>query len=130
MDIERLKCIHVDTIAMVTDVISLFIAPISFGGVMGLLIGYFIRKIIKLLSFVLGCIFSLLLYLQYQGIITMNMDKIQNHIDKIATMIFDSSSIIYQTGGQFNFASRDLGNVAIPFAGGMAIGITVGFLRG
>jgi len=120
----------VDTIAMVTDVISLFIAPISFGGVMGLLIGYFIRKIIKLLSFVLGCIFSLLLYLQYQGIITMNMDKIQNHIDKIATMIFDSSSIIYQTGGQFNFASLDLGNVAIPFAGGMAIGITVGFLRG
>jgi uncharacterized membrane protein (Fun14 family) len=120
----------VDTIAMVVDVISLFIAPIGFEGVMGLLIEYFIRKIIKLFSFALGGIFSFLLYLQYQGIITMNMDKIQNHIDKMATMIFDSFSTSYQTQNQFNIASLDIGNVAIPFAGGMAIGITTGFLRG
>ena len=115
---------------MVTDVISLFVPPIGFGGVVGLLIGYFIRKIVKLLSFVLGGIFSLLLYLQYQGIITMNMDRIQDHIDKMATMIFDSFSIIYQTESQFNIVTLDIGNIAIPFAGGMAIGITTRFLRG
>jgi uncharacterized membrane protein (Fun14 family) len=120
----------VDKIARVTDIMGLFNAPIDFEGVIGLLIGYFIRKIIKLLSFALGGIFSLLLYLQYQGIITMNMDKIQNHINKTTTMIFNSFSTIYQTQSQFNIASLDIGNIAIPFTGGIAIGITVGLLRG
>jgi len=58
------------------------------------------------------------------------MGKIQNHIDKAATMILDSFSIIYQTGCQFNIASLDIGNIAIPFTVGIVIGITAGFLRG
>ena len=48
------------------------------GFFMGMLIGYFVRKILKLVIFALGGVFSLLVYLQYQGIIAVNMDKVQN----------------------------------------------------
>ena len=54
---------------------------------MGMLIGYFVRKILKLVIFALGGVFSLLVYLQYQGIIAVNMDKVQNAADRIVTMI-------------------------------------------
>jgi uncharacterized membrane protein (Fun14 family) len=43
-------------------------ATIGGGFFMGMLIGYFVRKILKLVNFALGGVFSLLVYLQYQGI--------------------------------------------------------------
>ena len=42
-------------------------ATIGGGFFMGMLIGYFVRKILKLVIFALGGVFSLLVYLQYQG---------------------------------------------------------------
>lgn len=58
-------------------------ATIGGGFFMGMLIGYFVRKILKLVIFALGGVFSLLVYLQYQGIIAVNMDKVQNAADRI-----------------------------------------------
>ena len=46
------------------------------------LIGYFIKKIIKILMFIFGGILALLMYLQSQGMISVevNTDKIQSSV--------------------------------------------------
>ena len=92
--------------------------------------GYFLRKLLKLVLFALGGVLSFLLYLQYQGLITMNIDKIQNVADKVVTTIPKFISIIWQIEGQFHIVPYRIGDLAIPFTGSMAIGITTGFLRG
>ncbi len=106
------------------------IATVGGGFLIGILIGYFLRKLLKLVLFALGGILSSLMYLQYQGLITKNMDKIQNIADKVITAIPSPSAVISQIEGQLNIVSYSIGDLAIPFTGSMAIGITTGFLRG
>ena len=105
-------------------------ATIGGGFFMGILIGYFLRKILKLVLFALGGIFSLLIYIQYQGLITVNMDKVQNAADRVVTTILNSTSIISEAESKFNVVSSSIGEIALPFTGSMAVGITAGFLRG
>jgi uncharacterized membrane protein (Fun14 family) len=44
----------------------------------GILLGYFVRKVIKILIFISGGIVGLLLYLQQQQIISVNMDRLED----------------------------------------------------
>jgi uncharacterized membrane protein (Fun14 family) len=46
------------------------------GFFIGLVLGYFVKKIVKILMFVAGGIVSLMLYLQQQQIISVNMEKL------------------------------------------------------
>ena len=50
----------------------------TFSGLTGFLVGYFIRKIVKVALFALGGVLSLVVYLQYQGLITVNTEKVQH----------------------------------------------------
>jgi len=63
---------------------------VGLGGITGFLLGYFIRKIIKLIFFAVGGILALLLYLQYQGVITVNMAKIESHSGIVNTLLSNS----------------------------------------
>ena len=53
------------------------------------LIGYFIKKIIKILMFVFGRVLALLMYLQSQGMISVqvNTDRIQSSAEAIINTI-------------------------------------------
>ena len=89
-------------IVMIIDSLGIFVVTVDSGGTAGFLIGYFLRKLLKLVLFARGGVLSFLLYLQYQGLITMNMDKIQNIADKFVTTIPKSISVISQIEDQFN----------------------------
>jgi uncharacterized membrane protein (Fun14 family) len=47
-------------------------ATIGGGFLSGILLGYFIKKVVKILMFIFGGIIALLLLLQYQGVIVIN----------------------------------------------------------
>ena len=68
-------------------------AMTSIGGgfLLGSIIGYFAKKIIKILMFVAGGIAAFLLYLQQQQIISMNLDKLEESSNFIFTFILSSS---------------------------------------
>jgi len=89
-------------IVMIIDSLGIFVVTVDSGGTVGFLIGYFLRKLFKLVLFAIGGVLSFLLYLQYQGLITMNMDKIQSIADKFVTTIPKSISVISQIEDQFN----------------------------
>ncbi len=71
------------------NVENLIPVAISVGGgfFIGVLLGYFIKKIIKILMFVAGGILGLLLYLQQQQIISVNMEKLETSSASILTLL-------------------------------------------
>jgi uncharacterized membrane protein (Fun14 family) len=64
------------------------------------------------------------MYLQYQGLITVNMAKVQSYTDGIVNTLLSNS------GEAWNhiipIGTADLG---IPLTGSMAVGFTAGFLK-
>jgi uncharacterized membrane protein (Fun14 family) len=67
---------------------------IGLGGITGFLLGYFIRKIIRIIFFAVGGILALLMYLQYQGVISVNTAKIESYTDEIVNTLSNTNSTI------------------------------------
>ncbi len=53
------------------------LSTIGFGGIMGFLIGFTIKRIMKILAVIAGIFFAVLLYLESQHIVNVNWDKLQ-----------------------------------------------------
>ena len=107
---------------MLIENIESIATSVGLDGITGFLLGYFLRKIIKLILFALGGILALLLYLQYQGLITVNMPKIQSYATLVNTL--SNSSEAWN-----HILPSGAANLGFPLASSMAVGFTVGFLR-
>jgi uncharacterized membrane protein (Fun14 family) len=103
---------------------SLIPTATSVGGgfFVGIMLGYFVKKIIKILIFASGGIAALLLYLQQQQIISVNIEKLENSSFFILNSAASSFDSITQIGG-----APSLG---IPLAGGLSAGLAIGFVKG
>ena len=95
----------------------------SVGGFfIGIILGYFLKKIIKIIMFVTGGIIALLLYLQQQQIVSINTDKIEDSSALVLTFItssFDSMTQIDNSAHSFG----------IPLTASLAVGFTLGLIR-
>jgi uncharacterized membrane protein (Fun14 family) len=98
------------------------ITSIGGGFFIGLILGYFLKKIIKILMFVAGGIVALLLYLQQQQVISVDFDKMEASSAFIFTSIASSFDKITQTGG--------IATLGIPLAGGLTAGLAIGLVKG
>jgi uncharacterized membrane protein (Fun14 family) len=54
---------------------------LGLGFALGYVLTYFIRKIVRILTFVIGGMLALLLYLQTQELITINISKLKRYSD-------------------------------------------------
>lgn len=100
---------------------SLF--SIGSGGVFGFLVGFAIKKVMKILAVVVGVFFGAMMYLQSQGIVNVNWDKLQSVSLSTVTTIANS----FTDTGQISSIAGDLG---IPLTGGLAAGFAIGLLKG
>ena len=103
---------------------NLFPTITSIGGsfVAGIMLGYFVKKIIKILMFVVGGIIGLLLYLQQQQIISVNIEQLEH----VSTLILNSTVYSFDNITQ----SGSVANLGIPLAGGLSAGLAIGFMKG
>lgn len=105
------------------------IATIMGGGFFAsFLIGYFIKKIIKILMFVFGGVLALLMYLQSQEMISIdvNADKIQSSIETLVSTIVANTTNISPSDNNSSIISNNLG---IPLTGSIASGFILGITR-
>jgi len=58
--------------------ISSFGATIGGGFFVGILIGYALKKVVKIVAIVVGLFFAGLAYLQYQQIVAINWNKVRD----------------------------------------------------
>jgi uncharacterized membrane protein (Fun14 family) len=93
------------------------------GTVVGILIGYAVKKVLRIGLVILGTFFAALTYLQFQGVLSVNWDKVEMISKNTLTTVLNS-----EIAG--NSANSLLANLGLPLTGSMAMGFAVGFMKG
>ena len=102
------------------DNLALLSTTIGGGFFVGIMLGYFVKKVIKILMFVAGGIVGLLLYLQQQQIISVNIERLETST-AILTLLASSFDKITQIG--------DFTSIGIPLTASIAAGFTVALVK-
>ena len=114
-------------------------ATMGGGFFVGILIGYALKKVIKLLAVIVGLFLAGLAYLQYHQIANINWNKLQQVSEGILTtltnIIMQISGISNGSGGGDVHAAATASSLAmtsfgIPLTGSMSAGFTIGFIKG
>ena len=90
----------------------------------GLLLGYALKKIVKVIAVVVGAFIAGLAYLQYQQIASINWSKLEGVVTIAlanATMMIDNNS---------NFSEFPTTILGIPLTSSISVGFTIGFMEG
>ena len=109
-------------------------ATMGIGFFVGVLIGYALKKVIKIVAVLFGLFLAGLTYLQYHQIANINWSKLQTVSEDAITTI--SNAIIHIPGfGDSSHAAATASSLAmtsfgIPFTGSMSAGFTIGFIKG
>jgi uncharacterized membrane protein (Fun14 family) len=127
------------------------LSTIGFGGIAGFLVGFALKRIMKILAVIAGVFFAALLYLESQHIVNVNWDKLQIISNSVLSTITTATTTnaTLTTGGGLGPIQAILGNnstgsaaasilpitttmtnLGIPLTGSTAIGLTLGFLKG
>ena len=127
-----------------------FVSTIGFGGIVGFLIGFTIKRIMKILAVIAGVFFAALLYLESQHIVNVNWDKLQTISNSILSTIATTTTTnaTSTSGGGLGPIQAILGNnstsaatailpitstlanLGIPLTGSTAMGFTLGIIKG
>ena len=129
-----------------------FVSTIGFGGIVGFLVGFALKRIMKILAVIAGVFFAALLYLESQHIVNVNWDKIQTISNGVLTTITTTTNATSTTGGvgagpiqailgnnstaaaaaatHILPITSTLANLGIPLTGSTAMGFTFGILKG
>jgi uncharacterized membrane protein (Fun14 family) len=117
---------------MSTDSFGPIAASIGGGFFVGVLMGYALKKVIKLAAVVVGLFLAALTYLQYQQIANVNWDKLQAISKGAIIAIANATTQLPGIGSDYhNIAvTQIMTNFGIPLTGSMATGFTIGFMKG
>ncbi len=103
---------------------------IGIGGFLGFLMGYAIKKILKIIIIVSGLLVGIIYYLQYNGLIGLNWAKVEATVSSLMTN-FDGLSLnapFFPGIGDQIFNS--ISHSGIPLTGGFAAGFVFGVSKG
>jgi uncharacterized membrane protein (Fun14 family) len=127
-----------------------FVSTIGFGGIVGFLVGFALKRIMKILAVIAGVFFAALLYLESQHIVNVNWDKIQTISNSVLSTIATTTTNVTSTGGGGGVGpiqailgnnstaaasailpiTSTMANLGIPLTGSTAMGFTLGILKG
>jgi uncharacterized membrane protein (Fun14 family) len=104
--------------------------PVTVGGgfFAGILIGYALKKVVKVVAVIVGLFFAGLAYLQYQQVININWNKLQAVSQTTVTTLANATMQIPGFNNSDHTAA--LSNLGIPLTGSVSVGFTLGFLKG
>jgi uncharacterized membrane protein (Fun14 family) len=112
---------------MNTDSLTSMSASIGGGFFGGLLIGYALKKVIKMLAIVVGLFLAGLAFLQYQHMATIHWHKLEGAITKLAAAA--TTNTINDNNNAAALAAM-MSSFGIPLTSSMSIGFTIGFMKG
>jgi uncharacterized membrane protein (Fun14 family) len=111
--------------SMITDAFTSISATIEGGFFGGVLLGYALKKVVKLIAIIVGLLIAGLAYLQYQQIASFDWNRIEGLITAALGNVTSQIS-----GSQDGLAALAMSNFGIPLTSSMSAGFTVGFLKG
>jgi uncharacterized membrane protein (Fun14 family) len=113
-------------------------ATLGGGFFVGVLIGYALKKVIKLVAVIVGLFLAGLAYLQSQQIANINWNKLQavseNAITTLSNVLIQIPGISSGSDGDIHTAatasSLAMTSFGIPLTGSISAGFTLGFIKG
>jgi uncharacterized membrane protein (Fun14 family) len=105
------------------DMITSVSATIGGGFLGGLLLGFALKKIVKIVAVVIGLFIAGLAYLQYQKLATFNWDRIEGTISTIANATTN-------TFNDYNIETLTSTNLGFSLTSGISAGFAIGFMKG
>ena len=110
-------------------------ATLGGGFFVGVLIGYALKKVIKLLAVIVGLFLAGLAYLQSQQIANINWNKLQQVSEGALTTVANLTMQIPSISGGDGHAATASSSLAmtsfgIPLTGSISAGFTIGFMKG
>ena len=112
---------------MYLDNISSTSATIGGGFFAGILIGYSLKKVIKMLAIIVGLFIAGLAFMQYQHVATIHWHKVEGAITRLAATATTTTSTINDNN---NVALAMMSNLGIPLTSSMSVGFTIGLMKG
>jgi uncharacterized membrane protein (Fun14 family) len=109
--------------------IGFMLTSASSGGVAGFLIGYAVKKGIKIIISIAGLLLAGLAYLNYKGLVTVDWEKIVSVSNKAITEI-SVASAGYASSVMDNQVVPTMMNFGVPLTGSFAAGFILGCLKG
>jgi uncharacterized membrane protein (Fun14 family) len=110
--------------AVSADVFTSISATIGGGFIGGLILGYALKKVVKLIAVIVGLFIVGLVYLQHQQIAYFDWDR----IERMVTTTF--GNVTSQISSNQDISSFAFANLGIPLTSGMSAGFAVGFMKG
>jgi uncharacterized membrane protein (Fun14 family) len=107
------------------DILTSVSGTIGGGFFGGLLLGYALKKVVKLIAVVVGLFLAGLAYLQYQQIAYFDWKRIEGIV---TTTLGNITSQV--SGGQDEAAVLAMSNFGIPLTSSMSAGFAIGFMKG
>jgi uncharacterized membrane protein (Fun14 family) len=92
------------------------------GTLIGILTGYAIKKILKIGLIILGSFFGGVAYLQSQGLLNVNWERMEAASNQALTTV--SNAIAEDS------ANSVIANLGLPLTGSMTVGFAIGFMKG
>jgi len=89
------------------------------GGIAGFAVGYAIKKAVKVSLLLFGLFWILLMYLDYEGLITIHYDAFYSALSNLTSKLTESSS---------SFLNYVLSNLSV--FGGFGVGLVLGLKKG
>ena len=131
----------IDNIVTAATNFSPLLTTVGFGGLVGFLIGFVIKKLFKILAIVAGIFFAVLMYLEQQGMVNINWDRLNVTYHGVLSMVTNTmtnnSTASGGVGGSHAAATSFLPatttmmtNLGIPLTGSTALGFAIGIMKG
>jgi uncharacterized membrane protein (Fun14 family) len=111
---------------MNTDTLTFISTSIGGGFFVDLLIGYALKKVIKMLAVIVGLFLAGLAFLQYQPMATINWNKVEGTITALAA----ATTNTINDNNNVAAALAMISNFGIPLTSSISIGFTIGFMKG
>jgi uncharacterized membrane protein (Fun14 family) len=108
-------------------------ATLGGGFFVGVLIGYALKKVIKLVAIIVGLFLAGLVYLQSQQIANINWNKLQTVSEGAITTLANQTlqiPAIGNTSDQTASSYLAMTSFDIPLTGSISAGFTIGFMKG
>jgi uncharacterized membrane protein (Fun14 family) len=127
------------------------VSTVGFGGIVGFLVRFALKRIMKILAVIAGVFFAALLYLESQHIVNVNWDKLQTISNSVLSTIATTTTNATTTGGGVGAGpiqailgnnstaaaanailpiTSTMANLGIPLIGSTTMGFTLGILKG
>ena len=101
-----------------SEILTPIVYQLGVGGITGFIVGYAIKKIVKILAIIAGIFFLVLIYLGHMGIINVNYDKLTQLLEGLKGTV----------GGASQWLVPIIAN--LPFAGSFLFGVGLGLKKG